>query len=357
MIDSLEIKNIQSHADSHLDFSSGINAFVGSTNNGKSAVLRALLWAITNRPLGTDILLSNWAYDKKGKQCDEMSVTVKKDGSTLVRRKTKDTNEYVIDDAVYEALKTEIPDEVRKFFSLSETNIQRQQDAPFLLSLSSGKVAEYFNRIVRLDVIDKILSNAESIRRKTRNSLEQAELTHVKLDKESENYSWLETVDKLLTKYENVDSKNNDIKIDMDYLSELISEYRDIKAKSYPDLDKEKKLVVAIEKSDDKAYMICTIIDSLSSMIDEYKAVKDKLESVNFDKEKKLISKIEEINGNLEKISSEGKDIRKSVDEYKLIKTTVSDNNKRIIELKKELPEICPVCGARMKDGVCIKEK
>lgn len=357
MINSLEIRNIQSHADSRLEFSSGINAFVGTTNNGKSAILRALLWAITNRPLGTEILLSNWAYDKKGKQCDEMSVTVTKGDSTLVRRKTKDSNEYVIDGNVFEALKTEIPEEAKRFFSLSETNIQRQQDAPFLLSLSSGKVAEYFNRIVRLDVIDRVLSNAESTRRKTKNLMEQSETLSKKLESESEKYSWLDGVEKLITKYEIIDSRNQDIKTDLDYLTELVADYKDIKSKTYPDLEKEKRLVEAVEKADDRAFDICTIMATLETSIDEYRSVKDKLESVDFSKERKLIDEIEEIEGNLREISSNGNLLRKSVDEYQKLKDTIADNEKRLEELKAELPDICPVCGARMKDGVCIKEK
>ena len=68
MIKSIQIKNIQSHKDTSLEFSPGINAIVGSSNNGKSAVLRALYWARYNRPLGTDTLLSHWAVDKKGNQ-------------------------------------------------------------------------------------------------------------------------------------------------------------------------------------------------------------------------------------------------------------------------------------------------
>lgn len=356
MIESLRIKNVQSHADSFLEFSSGINAFVGSTNNGKSAVLRSLLWAITNRPLGTDILLSNWAYDKKGKQNDEMSVTVVKDGSTLTRRKTKDTNEYVIDGETYEALKTEIPEQVKSFFSMSETNIQKQQDAPFLLSLSSGKVAEYFNRIVRLDVIDRVLSNAESTRRKTKNALEQSELTEARLSEEAEKYNWLESVDKLLSRYEHIEKRNSETKADLDYLSELVGDYNDIKSRTYPDLSREKKLVDFIAKADDKAYMIQTVIDSLESSLDEYRNARSKAESVDFSKEKEIISKIEEIEGNLREISSKGKVLKESVEEYKRIMNTVKDNEKRLAELKAELPEVCPVCGSRMKDGVCVKE-
>ena len=73
MIHSIKIQNIQSHKDTQLEFNPGINAIVGSSNNGKSAILRALYWVVYNRPLGTDNLLSHWAFDKKGNQLASLS--------------------------------------------------------------------------------------------------------------------------------------------------------------------------------------------------------------------------------------------------------------------------------------------
>ena len=42
MIKSLEIKNVQSHKNSRLEFSPGINALVGTSNNGKSAIFEGV---------------------------------------------------------------------------------------------------------------------------------------------------------------------------------------------------------------------------------------------------------------------------------------------------------------------------
>ena len=59
MIQSLHIKNLQSHKDSHLDFCEGVNVIVGPSDSGKSAILRALRWIVKNRPQG-DVLRSHW---------------------------------------------------------------------------------------------------------------------------------------------------------------------------------------------------------------------------------------------------------------------------------------------------------
>ena len=76
MIKRIKIENIQSHKETELELSSGINAIVGSSNNGKSAILRAFYWLVYNRPLGVDNLLSHWAFDKKGNQILPMKVSI-----------------------------------------------------------------------------------------------------------------------------------------------------------------------------------------------------------------------------------------------------------------------------------------
>ena len=63
MIKSLKIENFQSHKDSYLEFSNGINIISGKSNNGKTAILRALNWVITNRPQG--IAFKSTFSDKK----------------------------------------------------------------------------------------------------------------------------------------------------------------------------------------------------------------------------------------------------------------------------------------------------
>ena len=350
MIKSLEIKNIQSHKDSILEFSPGINALVGTSNNGKSAILRALNWAVNNRPLGVEVLLSNWAYDKNGKQNDEMSVTVEKDTGTLIRRKTKTENEYIIDGEKLEAIKTDVPEEVKRFFALSETNMQKQQDAPFLLSLSSGKIAEYFNRIVRLDIIDRVLSNAESSRRKMRNQLETSENNEKKLEKELEKYDWLENVGKLIDKYKVVNSICLEISGKRKELQESVNEFEEIEKRKIPDFKNEKKLISDIENLESRNEEINVELGQLEGSILKFEEVSNKF--FDFSREKKLIEKIEGINLDRSEIEK----LEEDISEFENAEKKIKGCKENIIELKKSLPEICPFCGAKMKDGKCVEE-
>ena len=67
MLQTIQIHNFQSHENSQLDLSPGINTLVGDSDCGKSAVMRAILWAITNSPQG-DAYVSDWTKTPKGKQ-------------------------------------------------------------------------------------------------------------------------------------------------------------------------------------------------------------------------------------------------------------------------------------------------
>jgi len=53
VVEKITIKNFQSHEETELQFSSGVNVIVGSSDSGKSAILRALKWVVQNKPSGT----------------------------------------------------------------------------------------------------------------------------------------------------------------------------------------------------------------------------------------------------------------------------------------------------------------
>lgn len=152
MISSLHLQNFQSHKDTRIDFSPGVNALVGLSDSGKTAVLRALHWVINNKPTGADFA-SHWA-DK-----EHTSVTLALGNGPIIRRvRTKSTNEYWLNDQCFKAFGQDVPAEIRAALNFADVNIQFQQDGPFLLSSNPGEVAQYLNQVVRLDGIDRSAS-------------------------------------------------------------------------------------------------------------------------------------------------------------------------------------------------------
>ena len=330
MIKSIRLKNIQAHKDSKLEFDKGINAIIGTSNNGKSTIIRALNWNRYNRPLGIDTLASHWIVDDKGNLKDEMSVTIENDFGIVARKRTKTENQYIVNDKELNVVKSDIPLEVEQTLNLSETNIQNQQDSPFLLSETSGKVAEYFNRIVRLDIIDRVLTKAETTRRKTNQEIQVLENSIKNNEKKLEDFDWLVDVEKLLNKIERVNLKNTQLKQDKIELLNEISEYKN-QLHNQRNLTKSKEILNTIEQE----------LANNDNLNNNYNSLK---------------SEIEKELGYKENLNNQIVYLIDVISRYKNCIHNIELNKEKIIELKKQLPEICPICGSKMKNGECTNE-
>jgi len=157
MISSLEIHNFQSHEKTELEFSPGVNVIIGSSDGGKTAIIRAMRWLIWNRPNG-DSIRSRWG--------GETSVTLRTEDGSIIRSKDKIDSYLLVtaegEEFTFKAFGTSIPEEIQNFLNINEINLQRQLDAPFLFSETPGAIAQHFNKIAKLDKIDIGTQNVNS---------------------------------------------------------------------------------------------------------------------------------------------------------------------------------------------------
>jgi len=85
-IDSIEIKNFQSHKHTVINFNNGLNAIIGASDVGKTAIIRALRWVLYNEPKGSDFITH-----------DESESIVRLNlntGYSIERRRTKTSSGY-----------------------------------------------------------------------------------------------------------------------------------------------------------------------------------------------------------------------------------------------------------------------
>lgn len=161
MIESITLTNFQRHTKLHLDLQPGVNVIVGDSDAGKSSIIRALRWACLGGP----------ATGLRGWGQETVRVALGIDSVRLVRFRTPDRNGYKLDGKVFEAVGTQVPDEVSRFLNVSDLHFQGQMDAPFLLGATSLESARLLNRVISLDLIDSTLSNLDSEVRRSKSSL------------------------------------------------------------------------------------------------------------------------------------------------------------------------------------------
>lgn len=180
MITRVEIENFQSHRRTTLEFSSGTNVVVGLSDSGKSSVLRAINWVLSNRPLG-EAFRSEWGGDTS-------VVLHTSDGHIVERLRTDSENTYIVDGLSLRAFGTEPPEDVRNILRLDEFCIHGQMDPPFLLSCSPGEAARALNQAASLDDIDRVISNLRKTQATISRDLERETEQHSRLNAQLSQY-------------------------------------------------------------------------------------------------------------------------------------------------------------------------
>lgn len=219
MIKKIKIQNFQSHQKSVLKLHPGVNIIVGTSDTGKTAVLRALRWIIWNRPVG-DGFRSHWG----GKTL----VRIISNGNSIERVKDKNANYYQLDDKKFQAIKTTVPEEVKTTLNLSDVNLQRQHDNPFLLTDTPGDVAKHFNKIAHLDVIDTSVGNIMSWKRATVKKIEAGKSNLVQFKAEKKRFKYLKDLEKIVVDIEEKDKALNVLFNDSEELLQLSLEIVDV---------------------------------------------------------------------------------------------------------------------------------
>lgn len=150
MLKTLEITNYQCHRDSSLEFHPGMNVITGSSDSGKSTIIRAMLWGLINRPTGD--AFKSW----NAKPSDDVRVSFEFDNGWFIKERVGGKNKYQTDEGTFEALRTDVPDTIQNISQITDYNLQTQFQKYFMLQDSPGERAKAFNRLTGLDIIDHV---------------------------------------------------------------------------------------------------------------------------------------------------------------------------------------------------------
>lgn len=206
MIKQIEIKNFQSHKMSILQFAPGVNIIIGSSDSGKSAIIKALRWATWNKPGGDSF--RNWGGG-------DTEVVIHTDDNEIRRQKTNSKNVYILNNTEFKAFGTEPPEEIDKVLNLSELNLQRQGDRHFLITETPGATAHYLSKIANLEIIRIANKKANSKLSAINDSIRTKESSIESNTKEFKDTAYIEEAfhetDSLLQKQKQKEQKEKDV--------------------------------------------------------------------------------------------------------------------------------------------------
>lgn len=354
MIKTLEVTNFQGHKYSLIEFDKGVNSIKGTSHHGKSSLIRALRWAILNKPSGFPF--KSWFSSLK----DTTKVSIEFENNSFATR-TRDNkfNGYYLtgqEDGL-EALRTDVPEEVSLISRMKDINIQSQADKYFMLQVSPGIVAKELNKIVGLDIIDDVNRKVTEIF-KSSNTISKHLAVDIKDKKEElKKYKNVNRVGKLIKQIDILYNELSHIHKDIDelvlYRTEIIDAqtnldnlndwldieepFKEIRKKQHEYTELQNKMVDV-----SKLVKQCKHIEDEISLADTVIGIEEDVKDT-----KELCGEVSELKNKhdkLEKIYNDAQITKKSL---KTTSDTLVLNIKKKSELlKQHADDFCLKCGA-----------
>lgn len=290
MIKKIHIENFQCHKDTTIHLHQGLNIFVGLSNHGKTAIVRAIRWVTENRPSGNSFR-SNWGGKTK--------VLLRTNDGVVIRAKGK-SSYYKVGNLVLQAMGQQVPEEVSRLLKWSDVNIQHQMDSHFLLSRSAGEVSRFFNSVINLEVIDRSMSNINSMISELRKSLQESKEERVELRRELFHYDRLPDLQNRVETLKRIALRVSGVEKEITLLESSVKDLEEIEG--------------VIEKLSECTGLLSSAEPILS-----------------------LIKKIDSVVSAIENLEAR-------ISEILQTKNSIQEMESRLVDMERTIPQRCPTC-------------
>lgn len=271
MLEKLLVEDFQNHVRTLVEFDPHLTTLVGRSDSGKSAIVRALIWLMTNQPRGDYFI-------RHGE--DKTTVSLWLDGHIIHREKGKGRNIYQLDNGTfYEAFGTGVPDEIANLINIGPSNLQRQLDSPFLLSLSPGEASRELNAVVNLDLIDSVLSTLANEHKKAKTLFQDAEDRLAQARHKKKDLEWVKQADKDYQDIEKLEGEITTERDDINDLTSLVSSLEDIDLRLNSSSHNLKEMEDLVKMGEE----ICTAredVDDLRALLNQINKINEQTEEV-----------------------------------------------------------------------------
>jgi len=358
MFRSIYGKNFQIHKEFRMELSPGVNVIIGTSDEGKTAILRMINWIASNRPSGD--AFKNWAAPKKESVCGEIELW---DGKSIILEREDGKNVYTIydnrtsEELRFSSIKTDVPTEVSELLNLAEYNIQNQHQPYFLLQDTPGMVAKKLNDLVGLSIIDTLFYKLKSEVRST-----SAKITALTSDiasgrEEAKEYENLDEIEKRIVQLEKVHEETAVIASSLLQISTKLSDIKNIN-KMREKLTPLVSLEFSVTQLLDKLSSFTNLqieIDTIETFVSHHRQITEQLESEHLwlsleSAHKELSEKIATITS----LSKQGEGLSAITEQLKRLQNTISiKTSTKRNWIQKYLDEIkkagrCPTCDSEI---------
>lgn len=345
MIKSISIFNFQSHKNSRLDFHPGVNVIIGPSDSGKTAIIRALRWLVWNRPTG-DAIRSWWGGDTE--------VSLSLPTSSLSRIKGKE-NQYTLNGLVFKAVGTDVPEEIKKELNLTDINLQQQLDRPFLLDDSPGEVAQHFNKVAQLDVIDRGLSNVQRWTRSIEQDWKARTQQLTEAEEDLAQYDYLDKMEQEVAAVEYLEEETISVRQQVSRLTQVLQQIGQTE-----DAKKELSEILSIEQDVDKALSLIeqrkVIMEKHSQLTELRDAICHNQEAVEECKTRLEIADLIDPALSLVResnlLAERQRNLTGLIREIKTNEQLIGQTTALLEKLLAQMPDTCPFCGQTMPEAV-----
>ncbi|CDZ74941.1 chromosome segregation protein [Peptoniphilus sp. ING2-D1G] len=298
-ISKLELENFQSHKYTLLDFDKGLNVIVGNSDSGKTAIIRAIKWALYNEPQGDYFI-------RQGEKNTSVSVHFNT-GAIVKRFRSPSKNSYYLkksngEEFYFEGFGRIVPKEISEEINMykinldestnSIINIAEQLEGPFLLNEKNSIRASAIGRLVGVNFIDDALRETIRDSKSTTSDIKTLEDRREFLSEKLKEFDYLSKKEEILAKLKNLKFKL-DTKIDKyNSLIKLLQKFKSIEF----EIDNELRVIEKHKNLD----TILNIYNKLTLKYFKYKNLSDINKKILFNSEeinknKKWIKKLENL--------------------------------------------------------------
>ncbi len=361
---AVQIKNYQILENAKLEFEDGLNIIVGPSNNGKSAIIRAIE-ALTYNKAGNSFIRSG---------TNGAAVAIRtEDGHTIIWSKSSDEGIYKVDGQVYNKIGRGQLTEVANILGMSEISINddkvrinflKQMEYPFLLDKNPSQLFSFLSMSNDGDRLTGIFSDMRSDLKKTNSEIDTV-LGKIDVYKEQitreqnliKNYQGIDELNDRVLSFDSKAQRLTQMQMKLESvkalkeklisLREEILKLRKIKSDLeavYGDLDNRMSILT---KQKDSFKDLSDKRTSLKGIQDTYRQDKEVLKVFDENLSKIDISSYEEHKSRLDGLKSSFTSLKTKSDTLTKESSDLNQLKSDLSQAESSLAEfnVCPLCG------------